>query len=245
MDTRLTLPDITLCCIETREHQLALRAIQDSKRKANFGDVLIATDKPELFKDEGRIVVVEDFPDKLTWSRYRWNDIGLHLKTSHMLYLEWDAWVFDPTMWRDEFLNYDYAGAPWWYEDGKNVGNGGFSLRSTRLHRYLRKHQFKYPCTTPVDDDLLCRKYRPDLEQVGFVWAPQKVAQDFAFEMIAPTPLATFGFHGMFNWHLVLNEDELYQRAEIAAQSAYIRNNERMWGAFCKNSPKIAERLAS
>ncbi len=241
----IDLPDVTLCCIETREHVLARMALQDCKRKANFGDVLILTDKPELFEDEGRFVSVPDFPDKVSWSRCRWNDIAPHLKTSHMLYTEWDAWIFDASMWRDEFLNYDYVGAPWWYTDYKNVGNGGFSLRSTRLTRYLRKNRDKFPCISSVDDDLLCRKYRPDLESIGFVWAPQDLAKDFAFEIVRPDPLKTFGFHAMGNWHLVLDEDQLAQRAEIASQSNYIRQYEHMWGSFCKNNPKIIERLVS
>ena len=141
----------------------------------------------------------------------------------------------------ENFLDYDYAGACWWYQDSRNVGNGGFSLRSTALMRYLRKHRDIFPCTTPIDDDLLCRKYRPALEEKGFTWAPQEVAKDFAFECIQPDPLKTFGFHGMFNWHLVLNEDQLMERAEIASHSNYIKKNERMWGAFCKNNPKIAQ----
>lgn len=241
----INLPDVTLCCVETREHELARLAIQDCKRKAKFGDVLILTDKPALFENEGRVIVVEDFPDKLSWSRCRWNDITPHLATSHMLYTEWDAWIFDASMWDDSFLQYDYVGAPWWYEDYRNVGNGGFHLRSTRLSRYLRTHRKEFPCTTPVDDDLLCRGYRPDLEKAGFVWAPQRLAKEFAFEVVLPEPLQAFGFHGMFNWHHVLNEDDLMQRAKIAARSDYIRNNERMWGAFCKNNAKIAERLVS
>ncbi len=241
----IDLPDVTLCCIETREHELARLAIQDCKRNATFGDVLILTDKPEAFENEGRVVVVPDFPDKISWSRCRWQEIAPYLATSHMLYVEWDAWVFDVSKWHNEYLAFDYCAAPWWYTDYKNVGNGGFHLRSTRLSRYLRKHRDKFPCTTSVDDDLLCRKYRPDLEKVGFVWAPQKLAKDFAFELILPDPLAAFGFHGMFNWHHVMDEDQLMQRAEIASQSSYIKNNERMWGAFCKNSPHIAERFAS
>ncbi len=239
----INLPDVTLVTLETREHVLARMAIQDCKRKANFGDVLVLTDKPELFEDEGRTVTVQDFPDKVKWSQCRWQEIGPHLKTSHMLYIEWDAGVFDASMWRNEFLEYDYAGAPWWYTDYKNVGNGGFSLRSTALTRYLRKHRDKFPCISSVDDDLLCRKYRPDLESLGFVWAPQILAKDFAFEIVRPDPVKAFGFHGIFNWHLAFDEEQLFKRAEVASQSPYIRNHEHLWGSFCKNNPKIVERL--
>ena len=239
----LELPDVSLVMIETRQHELARLAIEDSIRKTKFGDVLTFTDKPELFEDISRVIVVPDWPDKLGWSRCLWQEVTPHLKTSHWLSIQWDSWVFDPEKWHDEYLQYDYIGSPWWYTDGRNVGNGGFSLRSTRLHRFLHKHRDKFPCVTSIDDDLLCRKYRPELEKAGFVWAPQKTATDFSFEMILPDPLRSFGFHGMFNWHLVLQEDQLMERATIAHQSDYIKG--RMWDSFCKNNPKIAEKLSA
>jgi hypothetical protein len=39
-----------------------------------------------------------DFPDKLKWSQCRWQEISPPLKTSHMLYIEWDAGVFDASI---------------------------------------------------------------------------------------------------------------------------------------------------
>lgn len=243
MSSHLELPDVTLVSIETRQHELMRLAIEDSVSKTKFGDVLTLTDKPELYEDISRVVEVPDWPDKLGWSRCLWQEVTPHLRTSHWLSIQWDSWVFDPTMWRDDYLQYDYVGSPWWYKDFRNVGNGGFSLRSTRLHRYLRKHRDRFPCVTSIDDDLLCRKYRPELEKAGFVWAPQKIARDFSFEMMIPEPLKTYGFHGMFNWHLVCNEDQLMQRATIANRSDYIKG--RMWDSFCRNNPKIIEKLSA
>lgn len=228
--------------IETREHELARLAIDDCKRKVLFGDVLILTDKPDAFANQGRIVQVPDWPDKLGWSRCLWQEACLHLRTSHALSIQWDSWVWDGAMWRDEYLRFDYVGSPWWYKDGRNVGNGGFSLRSTTLMRYLRKHLDRYPCTTNIDDDLLCRHYRPDLQRDGFVWADQGTATNFAFEMTRPSDTSRhFGFHGMFNWHVVLDKDEIMRRAEIASQSSYIR--QRMWSSFVEKNPEVGERF--
>lgn len=244
--TKLQLPDVSLVMIETREHELARLAVEESLAKAAFSDVLIFTDKPSLFGDDQRyrFIAVPDFPDKLGWSRCLWQGVTPHLSTSHFLSIQWDSWVFDPDMWRDDNLLYDYIGSPWWYKDGRNVGNGGFSLRSTRLHRYLRLHLDKFPCTTNIDDDLLCRRYRHDLENAGFVWAPQKLAEDFSFELIRPSDTSRhFGFHGMFNWHAVLDKDKIMQRAEIAYRSDYIRN--RMWKSFVDKNPEVAERFAA
>src|SRR5262245_49781462 len=121
----LKLPDVTLVLIETRQHELGRLALEDCERLVEFGDVLVFTDRPLQFMDRGRhIIPVPDWPKKIGWSRCYWQEVAPHLITSHALHIQWDSWVVAPEMWRDEFLAYDYIGAPWWYKDGMNVGNG-------------------------------------------------------------------------------------------------------------------------
>lgn len=243
----LKLNDVTLVCVETREHELARMAVEDCLRVAEFGDVLILTDKPESFclSQPFRYQVVPDWPDKLGWSRSWWFDVPPLLRTSQTLNIQWDSWICDPSMWRDEFLRYDFIGAPWWYKDGKNVGNGGFCLKSARLARYIYKHRDRFPCDTAVDDDLLCRTYRPKLEEAGFLWAPEKVAHDFAFECCRPSKTSKhFGFHALFNWPEVLDTERLRQRVELALASPYIRDG-YMMKAFCERHPDVVRELVA
>lgn len=239
----LNLPDVTLVMLETRQHELADLAVQDCLRQVNFGDVLVFTDRASMFRSVGRdVVIVKDWDDKLGWCRFMWDGVPPYLRTSHALCIQWDSWVFDPAMWRPEYMNYSYIGSPWWYRDGKNVGNSGFSLKSTTLMRYLRKHADRYPCTSTLEDDLLCRGYRCKLEQEGFVWAPEAVATDFAFEVKRPAPDSRhFGFHAMHNWGYVLDNDRLLERARIAARSPYITHNSWMWERLLERNPQIVE----
>ncbi len=240
----LTLPDVTLICIETLEHELARLALQESLNKAEFFEVVIFTDRPAKFKElsvKPRFVIVPNWPDKIGWSRYHWQGISPHMRTSFVLCQQWDSWIVDPNMWSNEFLNYDVAGAPWWYKDGKNVGNLGFGLRSTRLLRFMRDHQSEFPITTNVDDDLVCRKYRGALEERGFSWAPERLAHQFAFECVE-TNERHFGFHAMFNWPRVLAPGPLYERVHVAASSPYIgRSNMMKW--FHERNPGLAEHI--
>jgi hypothetical protein len=242
---KLKLPEVTLVCVETREHELARMAIEECVAKADFGDVLILTDKPAEFPSLGRIHLVPDWPEKIGWSRSWWYDVPPLLRTRQTLNIQWDSWIWDVSMWDDAFLDYDYIGAPWWYRDGKNVGNGGFSLVSTRLKRFLRAHQHTLPCDTALDDDLLCRKYRLTLENHGFVWAPESVAHRFAFECSRPSPTSRhFGFHGAFNFGIVLSAEELERRARIMLASPYIAKPDGyIFQAFAKNNPQLVERL--
>lgn len=252
----LNLPDITLVCVETREHELAAMAVDDCCKKAEFGAILILTDDPTKFwistktklewRNQARFFKVPDWPDKLGWSRSWWYDVPPLLRTRQTLNIQWDSWIWDASAWRDEFLQYDYVGAPWWYDD-RNVGNGGFSLVSTALKRYVAKNRDRFPCDTSIDDDLLCRKYRPQLEAAGFVWAPEKVARHFAFEGCGPAghpntvppKHSVFGFHAMFNWPKVLDDERLMERVQIATNSPYIRGN-YMLRAFLELNPQVA-----
>ena len=241
---KLNLPNVTLVMIETREHTLARMAVEYCLKVAEFGDVLIITDRMDEFDTcSARFHIVPDFPDKLGWARSMWYDVPSLLFTSHMLAIQWDSWIWDPTMWRDEFLNYDFVGAPWWYKDGKNVGNSGFCLKSTRLARYIAKNRDKFPCDTSAEDDLLCRKYRARLEDVGFRWASERVAYDFSFEGCAGNkPTKHFGFHALMNWPYVLDHEKLLERVRLAFESKYIRES-YIGKTFCEKHPDIVKEL--
>ncbi len=241
----LQLPDVTLVLVETREHDLAQLALEECERQAKFGDVVVLTDRPNQFSNsDRRVITVEDWPEKIGWSRCFWYDVPMHVRTSHSLGIQWDSWIIDPNAWRDEFLKYDYIGAPWWYEDGLNVGNGGFSLRSTALIRYIRKHRARFPVIHSSDDDTYCRKYRPEIQDLtGLRWAPERVAEQFAFEINAPkNGIKPFGFHAAMNFGKVLPKDDLLERARLMRASPGIANG-RIWRTFADTHPDIIQML--
>ncbi len=241
----LRLPDVTLVLIETREHDLALMALEDCERHARFGDVVVFTDRPSQFmRADRRVINVPDWPNKVGWSRCFWTDVALNVHTSHSLGIQWDSWIVDPSMWRDEYLRYDYIGAPWWYQNGLNVGNGGFSLRSTKLLRYVHKHRAQFPVVNDLDDDLFCRKYRTALQDAGFEWAPEALAYDFAFECVRPDPMARhFGFHAAFNFDYGCGDDErLLERVQVMARSDYITKRPS-WEGLTKKWPQIMDKV--
>ena len=260
---KLSLPNVTLVMIETMEHALARFAIEECLEQAEFGDVVIFTDNELLFIGGGRcrvndepwtdeikgqrvrFVRVPNWPNKIGWSQCSWLDVPLQVYTSHALCIQWDSFVVDPTAWRDEFLEWDYIGAPWPHHPApKNVGNGGFSLKSTRLMRKVYKHRDEFPCISSSDDDLLCRQYRPQLEQrFGLTWAPERIARDFAFECAEPTG-KTFGFHALFNVPRVLEGDKLRKYIQLAQASKYI-NGSYMWKALLSKHPHILDEQAA
>jgi Protein of unknown function (DUF5672) len=244
---KLNLPNVTLVCCETRNHALMRLAIEDCVRACEFGGIVIATDRPLEFAEfnylRPKIVAVPDWTDKLGWCRWIWFGAPPHVRTSQMLLVQWDAGVWDTSMWRDEFMDYDYIGSPWEFHPTKKVGNSGFALKSARLARYMADHAWEFPCDSTSEDYLLCRTYRPKLEERGFRWAPTRLAHEFAFECSRPSTTSRhFGFHAAFNFGIVLDHDRLLERARLMMASPMIADSYIM-RAFCEINPDVIREL--
>lgn len=207
----LELPDVTLACVDTREPELALWALARCAAQAAFGDLLLCT-RPGIQPADAppglRIapVVVDSIA---AYSTFMLRGLADHVRTSHALVVQWDGLVHDARAWRDEFLSYDYIGAPWAREiGGQRVGNGGFSLRSRRLLQALRdpELQLSHP-----EDVCICVHNRALLQsRHGVRFAPPDVAARFAYER-EPAAASTFGFHGFFNFWREMGEAELHR----------------------------------
>jgi hypothetical protein len=234
----LQLPNVTLCCVDTKNHALALRAIERSRRQIEFARTLFLTDAIPAGLAIPRGIDVIPTPIITChedYSRIVLKGLYSHLSTPHILVVQWDGYVVNPDKWKDRYLDYDYLGAPW--PDGKGgytVGNGGFSLRSRRLLEALQHDRF--PLITNTEDVTICGHHRPRLEaEFNILFAPVELAKAFSFEMDAADAIAgirTFGFHGLFNLFLVEDERELIH---LAAQFSDSLASSEMMQLLLKN----------
>lgn len=133
------------------------------------------------------------------YSLFMIKDIYKYISTDYLLMFQNDGYIRNPDAWEDEFLNYDYIGAPWPWPAyiSHPVGNGGFSLRSKRLCQLLGEDQ-SVPAAAP-EDVLICVHLRKALEGKGIRFAPIDVAARFSTEWHSGYT-DQFGFHG--HWHL-------------------------------------------
>lgn len=207
MKFRMHLPEVTLCCVDTRDPELALYALRRSMQQASFGKVLLLGSGFGGGFNDGEIQCIDISPLKSVdeYSRFMLKGLNKYITTPFVLIAQWDGYVAHPEMWRDDFLSYDYIGAPWCRKNGEmRVGNGGFSLRSKRLLEAL-------DVLTPPDepeDVAICVSMRQELEQrFGITFAPVSVAQEFAIEYGPYRP--AFGFHGMHLFAREMASDEL------------------------------------
>jgi tetratricopeptide (TPR) repeat protein len=172
----------------------------------DFADALFMSDSAE---DTGgaRHVAIAPLAGRTAYSRFIMKDLLGHVETTHVLLIQWDGYVVNPSAWRDDFLDYDYIGARWgFHQDAHCVGNGGFSLRSRRLLEALQDPAID---RFEPEDEMICRHYRPMLEsRYGMRFAPPEVADRFSFETTYPQSIP-LGFHGLFNMWLFLDDAEV------------------------------------
>jgi len=116
----------------------------------------------------------------------------------HFLCINWDGFIINPDAWTDEFLDYDYIGAPWpWFNH--MVGNGGFCLKSKQFlncqKSLCNKHQIKHN-----EDVELCIVLRQKFESLGCKYANTKIGYQFSTECGNYNSFKSFGFHD-FKYH--------------------------------------------
>jgi hypothetical protein len=130
----------------------------------------------------------------------------------HVLVFQWDGFPLNPSKWKDEFLEYDYIGAP----DGNWVGNGGFSIRSKKLLTTLKKLNISVDLKNPFDqpeDKIICTHKKNILENNGIRFTPIRIAKEFSVEH-GPLNKDVFGFHGPWNLPIFFRESDLIKYAD-------------------------------
>lgn len=198
---KINLPNVTLVCIDCVNYRAAINAVWESAEKINFGRVLLLTDR--YYELEGiEVVIIDKLRSKEAYSEFMLFELNKHIKTEYCLVIQYDGYVINPQAWNNEWLNYDYIGAPWWYNE-RNIGNGGFSLRSKKLLDTIPYFVMENSKTHP-EDNFICRQIGKELNQAGIKFAPEFIAKDFSFEPngkydIKDFNYQTFGFHGIHN----------------------------------------------
>lgn len=195
--SRLALPGVTLCAVTSVNVAATVTALERCLEQIDFSACRLLTDATVTPAHPAiEVVSIARLTSARAYSRFMLAQLPDHVQTSHCLVAQWDGHVLDAGRWRDEFLDYDYLGASWpQFDDGHDVGNGGFSLRSRRLMELCRD-----PAFVPghPEDVAIGRANRAWLEARGMRFAPRAVADLFAAERNAD-PGATFGYHGVWN----------------------------------------------
>jgi ADP-heptose:LPS heptosyltransferase/uncharacterized damage-inducible protein DinB len=188
----INLPSITAIIIDTHNHAGAINAIRKTLKHIKPARTLFLTDM-EIAIPDVEIVKIDKITSKREYSEFCIKKLNRYFNTPHVLIFQWDGYVLDGSAWSDDFLKYDYIGAPFDYDHERQVGNGGFSLRSKRLHTVLAEDN--WIDVLHPEDQSICIIYRFYLEEkYAIKFAPRDLAEKFAYECLEPIS-STFGFH--------------------------------------------------
>jgi hypothetical protein len=148
----LILNDVVLIAIGTNKNYVPnINTLNFITKQIKFNDIIIFSNLN--FYENYNHIFIESVCNSIDYSGfvlYELYDLLINYgitKDKHILIVQPDGFPVNINKWTNEFLNYDYIGAPWhffnWFlKDIKilppKVGNGGFSLRSMKLMKLCK-----------------------------------------------------------------------------------------------------------
>jgi predicted O-methyltransferase YrrM len=195
----ITLKDITLFCVDCKNHAKAASALKESIKSINFGKLLFLSDKkPSNLDPRVKFIEIKPINSLHDYSKFILKELYKYIDTDLCMVVHHDGWIINPQNWKEDFLKYDYIGAPWpgKINDNSRVGNGGVSIRSKKLLLYTKDIEYK----GGNEDGIICIQHRKRLESAGLKIAPLDVAKYFSIEIkcndIDVSFNDVFAFHG-------------------------------------------------
>jgi hypothetical protein len=191
------LDNITLIAGNWVNPESAVKALKYSMRDISFNKVIIFTDRePNNLIPEINFIQTEKL-NHMSSSKFGLHELPKYIETDFCLSIHDDGFIINPHLWTDEFLQYDYVGAPWRFGHEFRVGNGGFCLRSKKFLDLCKT----VPYQPGIHDDWhTCVTHRDIFLKEGCKYAPVEIAMLFSLESKIPECEYNlnncFGFHG-------------------------------------------------
>jgi hypothetical protein len=206
----LKLPNVTLIAMTSVRIPETVKALEYSCKEIEFGAVKIASDvKPDDLPDYIQHEYTEKSSNINEWNYNIIYNLSKHVNTEFCILIHDNGFVVNPDSWKDEFLNYDYIGAPWpmptdnfSYRDinGNIIRQGNsVSLRSKKLLDIPinLKLEWKPFYGYTNEDGFICVNYRHKYLEEGCKFADIDVAKYFSHESMIPEiqGIKPFAFH--------------------------------------------------
>jgi hypothetical protein len=209
----VNLDNVTLLCVDgsktVSQSVLNLyKALCVSADKVEFNSVKYIGYNNVVDRDDIEFVQTSAFTVS-KYSEFMLKGLNACIDTNFMISVQGDGFIINPQLWTDEFLEYDYIGAPFSYdlhfgpnshqylgasakwihesvrkkkkEDVNLVGNGGFSLRSKKLLQETANCPFDN--FGGPEDVYICANYYDYFISRGIKFAPVDLASRFSLNI--------------------------------------------------------------
>ena len=196
MKKKLGLPNITLLAASSVKIDLVQDALKISSYEIDFGAIkLLSHSKPKIKFPEIEYIHIPEM-NLDGYCKLLIEDLYKYFDTTHCIIIQDDSFVVNSDQWNNDFLNFDYIGAPWTktVSPKKNlniellnnrVGNGGFSLRSKKFASVCKDLNFfnlKDKFSINNEDIILCHYLYDYMIKKDIKFAPIKLASNFSME---------------------------------------------------------------
>lgn len=190
----LKLPNVTLVAVTDIDIPGHFEALEESCEGIQWGAISLIT--PPLGSIDA-------------WNKFIVYDLYKYVYTDYAMLIHADGYVTTPGAWRDDFLDYDFIGAPWPLpaddysyrtpaDEIIRVGNS-VSLRSKKLLELPSKLNLEWKSYygNTNEDGFLCVHNREVMERNGVRFAPLSTAIHFSkeHEIEENKGIETFAFH--------------------------------------------------
>lgn len=197
---------LQLVCINYGNWHDAFKVVHHCLKTSlnSFDRALILHPNPSAsaFMEKNRcsIPIETIFAESKTQNECCMYEMPQYITCDHVIGVQWDGFITNPSAWTDEFLEYDYIAPPWPLTNIVNpdwrVGSGGFFLASKRMIKLwptlCEPHPFPNDWSTGA-----CHRDR--FEAAGMKYAPLELAMRFGEEIPLedqPKVEKPFGCHG-------------------------------------------------
>jgi len=192
------LKDVTLLAISSNRAEGNIEALKKCMSLMDFGAVkFLSHQKPDNLPNEITFEYCTELKSIYDFDCYAFSELGKHIDTSHMLMVQDHAYILRPELWDDDWLQYDFIGAPWPERDAFiSASTGEMVKKLLDLPKKLGLPVVEDRGYTN-DDGLVNSYYRKIFLENGIKYPSVHVASRFAYENPIPENegVLPFGFH--------------------------------------------------
>ena len=197
------LSNVTLFGLDCVDIDRLIKTAEICCENFEFAEIKLLSSIPS---DNKNVIKTHPINSLKEYSEFIFKELNNYIDTEFVLIIQHDGFILNPSAWDDEYLKYDYVGAPLLVEGKLVVGNGGFSLRSKKLLDILQNDpnikieegpDHKYDQNEDWIISVIKREY---LESLSVKFAPVELAHKFSFEKNKEYGAYwndQFGFHGL------------------------------------------------
>jgi hypothetical protein len=113
--SKIDLSNIGLLIIDCVNTDRALKTLNHCADLCSFRDILFLTDKDVETPNHVQLIKIPKIDSHISLDNFIAKDLHTFLssfKVSHFLMVQYDGFIINPNAWSEDFLNYDFIGAP-------------------------------------------------------------------------------------------------------------------------------------